>query len=196
MATASALCVAPIVAMTLDADELDRLYVANADRLARYFQRRVQDPEVAVDLVAETFTRVAERLDQFRGGQNNGDASGWLWRVAASTLHEHERRDAITRRRKGRLAIERRALTEEEYERIEADASSEALRAAVRASLKRLPAAEREAVQLRVVEGLPYSEVAERLGIKQTAAQMRVGRAMRHLRGMLERIYEREEGRP
>jgi DNA-directed RNA polymerase specialized sigma24 family protein len=45
-----------------------------------------------------------------------------------------------------------------------------------------------------VVEGLPYSEIAKRLGLTESGTRTRVTRAMRHLRGMLERDFEREEG--
>ena len=52
-----------------------------------------------------------------------------------------------------------------EIERIEELASSQSIRDAVVRSLDRLPADQREAVRLRIVEGLPYAEVAARLGL-------------------------------
>ena len=177
--------------MSPDYEDLARLYERDAGRLLRYFQRRVQDPEQATDLMAETFTILLERLDQFRGGEE--ELSGWLFRVAMSVLREHERRGEVRRRGSERIARERRALSEEEYERIEDEASSERIRAAVRAGLERLPAEQQDALRLRVVEGLSYAVVARRLGIDETAARMRVSRGMRSLRGMLKREYEREE---
>jgi RNA polymerase sigma-70 factor (ECF subfamily) len=180
--------------MTLDDDAFDRLYQRYAETLLDYFQRRLQDAELATDLVGDTFATVLEHRAEYRGESKEEEAA-WLWRIAASTLREHERSGRARRRDRRGLVRQRRALTDAEIERIEDDASSERMRQAVRESLDRLPAVQREAVRLRVVEGLPYSEVGERLGIQTTAARVRVLRAMRSLRSMLVELFEEEEGR-
>jgi RNA polymerase sigma-70 factor (ECF subfamily) len=178
--------------MSLDDEAFDRLYQRQAETLLDYFQRRLQDPELATDLVADTFEAVLERRSQYRGDSEE-EESGWLWRIASSTLREHERRGRARRRDSRGLIRQRRALTDSEIERIEDDASSERMRRAVRDSLDRLPDDQRDAVRLRVVESLPYDEVARRLGIQPTAARVRVLRAMRVLRGMLSNLFEEEE---
>jgi DNA-directed RNA polymerase specialized sigma24 family protein len=40
---------------------------------------------------------------------------------------------------------------------------------------------ERQALELRVVEGLPYEQIARRLAIRPAAARLRVSRALRRL---------------
>ena len=54
-------------------------------------------------------------------------------------------------------------------------------RAALADALETLPEHEREALELRVVDELGYSEVAERLGVRLAAARLRVSRALRRL---------------
>ncbi len=174
-------------------DALKRLYDRNAKGLLAFFQRRVDDPELAVDLMADTFTLALERHEQFRG-MGEKQLSGWLWSIAQSVLREHERRDEVALRNARRLGRDRRALTDREIERIEELASSENLRAAVARSLDKLPPDQREAVRLRVVDGLSYKEIADRLGITASGTRTRVTRAMRELRTMLKRDFEREEG--
>ena len=44
-----------------------------------------------------------------------------------------------------------------------------------------LPEADREVLDLRVVEGRPYSEIAVELSCTQVAARLRVSRALRRL---------------
>jgi RNA polymerase sigma-70 factor, ECF subfamily len=175
----------PQARMNLDREELTRLYRRHARSLLVFFQRRLDDPELAIDLMSDTFTIALERRRQFRGSTEE-QLSGWLWSIGQSVLREHERRDETIRRGASRLGRERRALTDREIERIEELASSEQLRLAVARSLDRLPADQREAVRLRVLEGLPYSEVATRLGLTPSGTRTRVTRAMSHLRGMLE----------
>jgi RNA polymerase sigma-70 factor, ECF subfamily len=171
--------------MSLEPEDLTRLYERTARPLLVFFQRRVDDPEVAVDLMSDCFTIALERRHQFRGDGDDA-LSGWLWSIAQSVLREYERRDESARRWARRLGRERRELTDKEIERIEDLAASQSIRDAVARSLDRLPDDQREAVRLRVVEGLPYSEVAGRLGLTASGTRTRVTRAMRTLRGMLE----------
>jgi RNA polymerase sigma factor (sigma-70 family) len=53
--------------------------------------------------------------------------------------------------------------------------------AALAEALEALPEHEREALELRVVGELPYSDVAARLGLRPAAARLRVSRALRRL---------------
>ena len=177
--------IAAPAAMTLRGEDLTRLYERYARVLLVFFQRRVDDPEIAVDLMSDTFTIALERSPQFRGSTDD-QLSGWLWSIAQSVLREHERRDESARRGARRLGRERRALTDREIERIEELASSEQLRDAVNRSLDRLPPEQREAVRLRVVEGMSYAQIAARLELTPSGTRTRVTRAMRNLRGMLE----------
>ena len=181
--------------MTVGYDELTRLYQRHARALLGYFQRRVGNAEIATDLMADTFTTALERRLQFRG-ETESELSGWLWRIGQSVLRDWERRDETAQRGARRLGRERRALTDQEIERIEELAGTEPLRAAVARSLDRLPADQRDAVRLRVIDGLSYDEIASRLGITASGTRTKVTRAMRDLRGMLEQDFRREEGPP
>jgi DNA-directed RNA polymerase specialized sigma24 family protein len=55
--------------MTLDPDSISRLYETNATVLLRYLARRTLQPDVAIDLVAETFAKAFAHRDQFRGSR-------------------------------------------------------------------------------------------------------------------------------
>lgn len=166
--------------MTLEAQDFSRLYRRYAQSLLVFFQRRVEDPELATDLMADTFTMALDRREQFRGSSEQ-ELSGWLWSIAQSRLREHERRGEVARRGALRLGRERRALGDEEIERIEELAELAQLREAAARRLGDLPAEQREAVRLRVLEDLPYEQVAARLGLTVEATRARVSRALRQL---------------
>lgn len=166
--------------MPLDSDELARLYRRYAQQLLLFFQRRVRDPEVATDLVADTFTIALERRAQFMG-MSATELSGWLWAIAQSRLRDHERHGEVVTRIERRLGRERRALTDREIERIEELAGIEQLREAVREQMESLPEDRREVLQLRVIENLPYSEIAVRLGLNVETVRMQVSRTLRQL---------------
>lgn len=166
--------------MPLESEEIARLYRRYAQTLLLFFQRRVHDPELATDLLADTFTVVLEQRAQFRGFGKD-ELTGWLWAIAQSRLREHERHGEVVARTEQRLGRERRALTDREIERIEELAGLEQLRDAVRERMESLPEERREVVRLRVVENLPYSEIAVRLGLSSETARMRVSRTLRQL---------------
>ena len=65
-----------------------------------------------------------------------------------------------------------------ETERILDLAGLGSLRAVIAQELSRLSGEQRDALQLRVVDELPYADVASRLGISEQAARMRVSRGL------------------
>jgi len=160
-------------------------YRDNADRLLRFFARRVYEPEVAVDLTAETFAQALLARRRFRG-TTAGEAAAWAHGIAARQLARYYRRGAIERRGLERLGLEVPPLVEADYERIEELADLADLRAAVGNGLAELSQEQRAAVRLRVVDELPYPEVAARLGVSEQAARARVSRALRALGRVLE----------
>ena len=74
-----------------------------------------------------------------------------------------------------------RELPPEDYERIEELVDFEPLRSALAEALETLADDQREALKLRVIDGLPYPEVAARLQCAETAARQRVSRGLRRL---------------
>jgi len=177
---------------TLDADAIARLYRRNAQTLLVFFQRRVHDAELATDLLAETFTTALDRREQFRGSDET-ELSGWLWAIARSTLRDHERREATERAATRQLRVERRALTDREIERIEELAGIAELRSIAAARLAELPPDQQLAVRLRVLEDLPYLEVAERMGTNVAGARTHVSRGLRRLSRELRDAWSKEE---
>jgi len=167
--------------MRLTGEDITELYDRHAEPMLAFFARRTYAPEVAVDLLAETFATAFEDRDQYRGGDARA-AGAWLFGIARHRLADYFRRGQVERRMMERLGVERRPLTDVEYDRIEELAASQELRRAVADELAGLPCDQREAVRLRVVEELPYDELARSLGISEQTARARVSRALRALR--------------
>jgi RNA polymerase sigma-70 factor (ECF subfamily) len=166
--------------LPLQADDISRLYRDHARSLLVFVARRVYDPEVAMDLVAETFAAAFTVRDQFRG-TDDGDAVAWIYGIARHHLSRYYRRGSVERRALERLGVERRGLSDPEYERIEELAGLADLRAAASAALERLSAEHRRVIQLRVIDERDYSDVAAELGISEQTARARVSRALREM---------------
>jgi RNA polymerase sigma-70 factor (ECF subfamily) len=164
----------------LGCDDISQLYGREARELLVFFARRVFDPEAAVDLVGETFASAFEDRHQFRG-KSEGEAVGWLYGIARHRLSSYLRRGSVERNAMSRLGVERRELTDPEYERIEELSVTADLRARVRERMEQLAPGLREAVRMRVIEERPYAELAASLGISEQNARARVSRGLRAL---------------
>jgi len=167
--------------MRLDSNDFAKLYDRHAPELLSFCVRRTYDPEVAVDLVAETFAIAFRDRRQFRG-DDLAAARPWLYGIARHRLAMFFRRGRVERRAVARLGVERRALSEPEYDRIEELATAGELRERLAVALDGLAAEQRDALRLRVVEGMAYAEVARALGVSEQTARARTSRALRALR--------------
>ncbi len=165
-------------------------YAAESEPLLVFFARRTLDAHAAVDLCAETFAQAFAGRGRFRG-RTDEEARGWLYAIASRQLARYLRAGAVERRGVERLGIATPVVTEDDVAAIEERAGVHALRSTLQAELARLSAEQRAALQLRVVEQLPYDEVARRLELSEPAARARVSRALRTL---LPRMQAATEG--
>jgi RNA polymerase sigma-70 factor (ECF subfamily) len=157
-----------------DAAAFEALYRLHAPRLHRLVLRQVPD-QVALDLVAETFAQAIVSAHRFRG-RSDGEAVAWLNGIAQNLIRGYYRRARVETKARRALEIEQHVRAA-----IEAAEPDLALGAELDAALATLSVTERRAVQLRVVEDLPYDEVAAALEIRPDAARTRVSRGLRAL---------------
>jgi RNA polymerase sigma factor (sigma-70 family) len=155
-------------------------YSTYADSIERYLVRRVLDPETAFDLLSETFAKALERQHQFRGASVEQE-QGWLYAIARSELSHYWRSGKVERAAIERLAIDVPTLTDDEYDHLESLADLDALDLPLSTAFASLPVEHRQAITLRVLDELPYPEVAQALDITEANARARVSRGLRTL---------------
>ena len=173
-------------------DAFGAFYDAYFDDVLRYLTRCTCDAEAGLDLTAESFAQAYLSRHRFRGS-TGGEAAAWLYRIAKRQLARYFKRGKAERRALERLGLERPALAPDAEREIEQLAGLDELRATLRGELNELSRAHREALWLRVVEELPYCEVASRLAISEPAARARVSRALKALMSALESNPRAEE---
>ena len=166
-------------------DGFAAFYERHSRKLVTFFARRVYDPQLALDLTAETFAQAMLGVRRLRA-ETDEEAVGWLYGIARNQLKSFYRRGHAERRALERLRIEVPELDDESERQIEELAELSELRTAVAEGLAQLSEAERQAVELRVVQELTYPEVAERLHVSEVAARARVSRGLRALARALE----------
>lgn len=145
------------------------LYRAQYSSVLAFFRRRVEDPETARDLTAETF-RIAW---QHWGDERRPDRA-WLFGVARNVTGDEYRR--LQRERDGFAAVAvDAALVQDAADRREPGVDGADVRAVVAA----LPASHREVLMLTYWEGLGATEAGRVLGISRSAVWVRLYRARR-----------------
>ncbi len=165
--------------------DIDALYDRHQAALLRWFTRRTADPQVALDLWAETFAQAVRSARRFRGTSDD-DRAAWLYAIARNQLGTYLRKGYAEQKALRRLGIERAPASEAALAEVEARAGLPALRAELRDALAQLTDETREAVTLRVVDEHPYREVARRLQISEVAARARVSRGLQALAATLD----------
>lgn len=155
------------------------LYRRWATKLLSYFFRRTWDAEASADLMAETFAIAFTKRSVYIRTASPGGA--WLYGIARRELQAYRRRRRIETRALQRMGVDPPAMDDESLARIEDLDEVASLREHLVGALADLSDAECDAVRLRVIEGLPFSDVARILGCSEGAARVRVHRALNRL---------------
>jgi RNA polymerase sigma-70 factor (ECF subfamily) len=161
-------------ARTGDEEAWVLLYRQVHPRLFAFARRRLWTHEDAVDAVNETMARAVASLAKFRA--HDGAFVGWLFGILRNVVMNAQR----TARRTAPAEAPEPAV--DPVEPLLAGEDAEELRAA----FARLPAADREILELRVVAGLSADDVAVTLGRTPGAIRMAQSRALARLRELLE----------
>ena len=150
----------------------DRLLAEHAPALRNYLGARCRDDDLTAELLQEVAARLVSAMPRL---SVNGNARGYLFRIAANVWNDHLRRELV--RRRAAMAVG----TDELSTAPPADARllERELKAAVRRAVSALPAAQRDVVELRQQTGLTFQEIADRLGrpLGTVLTQMRAGLA-------------------
>lgn len=153
-----------------------QLYRDQGRAILAYALRRVEDPEDAADVVAETFLVAWRRLDEV---PSDARARLWLFGVARRVIANRHRAERRRTRLGERLAESLR--TELATQPAPAGEAAEVMRA-----MEGLGDDDRELLLLVSWEELSPGEAAKVLGISSLAARSRLHRARRRLRDLLE----------
>ncbi len=161
-----------------DATAFRALYDRHAPRLHGFLWRRTRDGDAALELTAETFARAWLSREQF---VDRGEgAAPWLFGIARHALADSVRQRSMDRRASRQIGLdvagEVPAPREDWLVGFDEDLA---------AAIADLPEAQRRAVEMRLLDGDSYDDLARDLRISPGAARVRVHRGIARLRGVL-----------
>ena len=164
-----------------DPEAFGEFYRRHERDVLRFFLHWTRSPELAADLMAETFAVVFESRESYRA--ERGEPRAWLFGIARNLLGRSTRRGRVDDETRRRLGLAPLVVDDEAVAVIEAlgDSTSPAVDA-----LYGLSGLLREAVAGRVVEEREYRELAAALDCSESVVRQRVKRGLARIRKRLE----------
>ena len=151
------------------------LYADHFDAVLGFALRRVDRPEDAADVAADTFLVAWRRLSHVPPG---AEARPWLYGVARRVLANH-------RRGEGRRSALGERLRRDLAAYVPDGSDDVVQRADVTAAMRRLSGRDQEVLELHLWEGLESREIADVLGLPTAVVRPRLSRARARLRDLL-----------
>jgi len=155
-----------------DRERYAQLVERYRDRYARYAARMLGSVDAAEDAVQDAFVRAYDQLAQCKDPDK---FVGWFFLIL--------RNRCFAERRRNRTSASLEAANEvAAVDRADGGAETAERRRALQLALLELTPDQREVFVLKHVEGLSYSEIAERLSTSVPSLKMRMHRAYDKLR--------------
>ena len=149
--------------------------VALLPRLRRFARNLTRDPHDADDLVQLSLERALTRIEQWR---SDARLDSWMFKIIRNAWIDEVR----SRGRRAKIFLDAEAGEKVGEDTVERDGNL----MSVHSAMAKLPEEQRMAASLVLVEGLPYREAADVLGIPIGTLTSRLARAREALQSMLD----------
>lgn len=175
-------------------DGFFEIYDAHHEAVRRFVQATIRDDWAADDLVQETFLRVMDKVDTLK---EPSSLRAWIYRIALNLCRDYLR----SRSRRGREAGSQ-AEWDQLLDAMPAPCSSaetalarHQMNACMQHKIKMLPQSQRTVLCLFDVNGLSQQEIAEVLDISVQNVKVRLHRARKSLKKILQAhcSFEKDE---
>lgn len=162
-------------------EELDSAFRAHAGELRHFLLRQLKSPDIAADLVQETYLRMVRQPPR----KPVENLRALIFCIARNLVIDHVRTHTSREQHDMGLAY-LYEVTGETPELVDVVAAHEEL-AAMHAALERLPVSCRQIFQMCRLQGLAQKEVARELGVSLSTVEKQLALALDYLRQSLQR---------
>lgn len=151
-----------------------RLYDTFSSKMYALCCRYVKDSMEAEDVLVTAFTKILEKIDQYKG---EGSFEGWIRRVVVN--------EALTYLRRNRNMYLETELEAAHYEPDYQTLSDHLEAEDLLAMIGELPSGYRIVFNLYAIDGYSHKEIADQLGISENTSKSQLSRARTHLQKLL-----------
>jgi RNA polymerase sigma-70 factor (ECF subfamily) len=161
-----------------DGEAFEAVYRRHNRVVLAYLARRVPEPELAADLLAETFAALLVVVREHHRTLPDSPIA-WLLGTARHLLIDGYRRGRVEAAARERLAMQPITLDDNDMRRIEEISAETDILAELEAAL---PAEQLAALRARVIDERDYPAIASEMRCSEAVIRKRVSRALRTLR--------------
>jgi RNA polymerase sigma-70 factor (ECF subfamily) len=172
-----------VAAARADRQAFHALYERYANQVYRFCYLKLGSREAAEDVVSETFLKAMASLGSYRGGV----FAGWLFRIAANSVTDAQRR------RRPTAALDAADEVTDPAREPEDTVVARSEVHALRLALQRLPDDQRAMLELQLAD-LSTEEIADALGRSPNAVRHLRSRAQANLRVLLNDGMQAQRG--
>ncbi len=163
----------------------DKLYEEHFPAIFRFVIVRVNNRDIAEEIVSNVFYKAMSKLHMFRW--RSIPFSAWLYRIAISEISNYFRKEKRQRK------IEQQVFDESDIPQEEEEYFSYEF---VHQYIKGLPQSDQDLIYFRFFEKKSFSEISEIVGKKENTLRVNLHRALRKLEKLipeevLEDVYQK-----
>ena len=154
-----------------------RLYDTYSPKMYTLCLRYLKDTMLAEDALVTAFTRILQRMAQFKG---EGSLEGWIKTIVVRESLATLRRNQHIRFEHDLETIETRAVVQPQHDALQ---TADLMR-----MVSELPAGYRTVFNMYAIDGYSHKEIAEQLGISENTSKSQLNRARAALQYKLAQI--------
>ncbi len=165
------------------------IYDKHYSEIKRFIAITVKDAWIADDLTQETFLRVERKLDTL---EDPSKVRSWIYRIAYNLCQDYFRADS---RSGNKVSIEDHHAALIMSPSVVKDLEKKEMGSCVHQQMGLLPESQKTVIELYEIMGLAQKEIAEILGISVENVKVRLHRARKNLKVILNNkcTFERDE---
>lgn len=169
-------CILISLAKDGDQEAVSRLWQLNTPKLYGYLVNVLRDANLAEDILQNTWLKAVSALPLFRIQKVSFGA--WLFAIARNECRQHWRAH-------NREVLVGNAFPEDISDNLSKAHSLDG-KILLDSVVQKLSKDDQEILRLRYIADLPYKEIARLLGLSTTLARVRLHRALKHARLVIE----------
>ena len=174
--------------------EFWEIYDPYYGKVRKFILALVKDPWTADDLIQETFLRVQQNLGTLK---DSSKLSSWIYRIAYNRCQDHFRRGKAERKRESTDSEQTENLAEGfiQEQLIQKELEQREMGRCVQDQIDLLPESLRAVLVLFDIMECSHQEIADILGITVANVKVRLHRARKTLKPILEKkcTFEKDE---
>jgi RNA polymerase sigma-70 factor (ECF subfamily) len=163
-----------------DPQKFVALYDKYFDQIYRYVYRRVSDKDMVHDLVSQTFYDALSHIDRYEC--RGFPFSAWLYKIAHNNVlkwyREHGRLQTVD--------IEEGNNMKDQTVDVEKGVRQQELKSEIELVMNQLSSEDREIIRLKFFEEVSNNEIAEIMGLNANHIGVKVFRALKKLKQIIE----------